>query len=92
MARWVDLARVEMSESEERIRDQVADWKPEREDRARPCHAGELAKGAFEIPQVLEHAEASQRIELAYTIEPNTWQGETRLQLCLKDVRTEVRG
>jgi single-stranded-DNA-specific exonuclease len=29
-----------------------------------------------------------QRIELAYTIEPNTWQGETRLQLCVKDVRT----
>jgi single-stranded-DNA-specific exonuclease len=28
-----------------------------------------------------------QRIELAYTIEPNTWQGETRLQLCVKDVR-----
>jgi single-stranded-DNA-specific exonuclease len=26
-------------------------------------------------------------IELAYTIEPNTWQGETRLQLCVKDVR-----
>jgi single-stranded-DNA-specific exonuclease len=33
-----------------------------------------------------------QRIELAYTIEPNTWQGETRLQLCLKDVRTGARG
>jgi single-stranded-DNA-specific exonuclease len=29
-----------------------------------------------------------QRIELAYTIEPNTWQGETRLQLCVKDVKT----
>jgi single-stranded-DNA-specific exonuclease len=28
-----------------------------------------------------------QRIELAYTIEPNTWQGETRLQLCAKDVK-----
>ena len=27
------------------------------------------------------------RIELAYTIEPNTWQGETRLQLCVKDLR-----
>ncbi|MDT4969788.1 MAG: single-stranded-DNA-specific exonuclease [Acidobacteriota bacterium] len=27
-------------------------------------------------------------IELAYTIEPNTWQGETRLQLCVRDVRT----
>ncbi|HEX8652519.1 MAG TPA: single-stranded-DNA-specific exonuclease RecJ [Pyrinomonadaceae bacterium] len=27
------------------------------------------------------------RIELAYTIEPNTWQGETRLQLCVKDMR-----
>jgi single-stranded-DNA-specific exonuclease len=30
------------------------------------------------------------RIELAYTIEPNTWQGETRLQLCVQDIR--IRG
>ncbi|HKR00288.1 MAG TPA: single-stranded-DNA-specific exonuclease RecJ [Pyrinomonadaceae bacterium] len=30
---------------------------------------------------------AGQRIELAYTLEPNTWQGETRLQLCVKDVK-----
>jgi single-stranded-DNA-specific exonuclease len=29
-----------------------------------------------------------QRIELAYTIEPNTWKGETRLQLIVKDMRT----
>ena len=29
-----------------------------------------------------------QRIELAYTIEPNTWQGETRLQLCVKDLKS----
>jgi single-stranded-DNA-specific exonuclease len=29
------------------------------------------------------------RIELAYTIEPNTWQGETRLQLCVKDMRKQ---
>ena len=29
-----------------------------------------------------------QRIELAYTIEPNTWKGETRLQLCVRDMRT----
>jgi single-stranded-DNA-specific exonuclease len=28
-----------------------------------------------------------QRIELAYTIEPNTWQGETRLQLFVKDLK-----
>ena len=28
-----------------------------------------------------------QSIELAYTIEPNTWRGETRLQLCVKDLR-----
>ncbi|PYS48661.1 MAG: single-stranded-DNA-specific exonuclease RecJ [Acidobacteria bacterium] len=28
-----------------------------------------------------------ERIELAYTVEPNTWQGETRLQLCVKDIR-----
>jgi single-stranded-DNA-specific exonuclease len=27
------------------------------------------------------------RIELAHTIEPNTWQGETRLQLCVKDMK-----
>jgi single-stranded-DNA-specific exonuclease len=26
-------------------------------------------------------------IELAYTLEPNTWQGQTRLQLCVKDMR-----
>jgi single-stranded-DNA-specific exonuclease len=26
-------------------------------------------------------------IELAYTIEPNTWKGETRLQLCVRDLR-----
>jgi len=28
-----------------------------------------------------------ERIELAYTVEPNTWQGETRLQLCVRDMR-----
>jgi single-stranded-DNA-specific exonuclease len=28
-----------------------------------------------------------QRIELAYTIEPNTWKGETRLQLCVRDMK-----
>jgi len=28
-----------------------------------------------------------QRIELAYTLEPNTWRGETRLQLCVRDLR-----
>jgi single-stranded-DNA-specific exonuclease len=33
---------------------------------------------------------ANARIELAYTIEPNTWQGETRLQLCVKDVRADA--
>ncbi|HEX8846672.1 MAG TPA: single-stranded-DNA-specific exonuclease RecJ [Pyrinomonadaceae bacterium] len=33
-----------------------------------------------------------QRIELAYTMEPNTWQGETRLQLCVKDMRAGDRG
>jgi single-stranded-DNA-specific exonuclease len=27
------------------------------------------------------------RIELAYTVEPNTWQGVTRLQLCVKDMK-----
>ena len=27
------------------------------------------------------------RIELAYTLEPNTWQGVTRLQLVVKDIR-----
>jgi single-stranded-DNA-specific exonuclease len=30
------------------------------------------------------------RIELAYTLEPNTWQGVTRLQLCVKDMRKAV--
>jgi single-stranded-DNA-specific exonuclease len=28
-----------------------------------------------------------QHIQLAYTIEPNTWRGETRLQLCVKDLK-----
>jgi single-stranded-DNA-specific exonuclease len=28
-----------------------------------------------------------QRIELAYTVEPNTWKGETRLQLIVKDMK-----
>ena len=28
------------------------------------------------------------RIEMAYTLELNTWQGETRLQLCVQDVKT----
>jgi single-stranded-DNA-specific exonuclease len=32
------------------------------------------------------------RIELAYTVEPNTWQGETRLQLVVKDVKTGAGG
>jgi single-stranded-DNA-specific exonuclease len=27
------------------------------------------------------------RIEMAYTLELNTWQGETRLQLCVQDIR-----
>ncbi|MBD0370960.1 MAG: single-stranded-DNA-specific exonuclease RecJ [Pyrinomonadaceae bacterium] len=27
------------------------------------------------------------RIEMAYTLELNTWQGETRLQMCVQDVR-----
>jgi single-stranded-DNA-specific exonuclease len=30
---------------------------------------------------------AHDRIELAYTVEPNTWQGVTRLQLCVQDMR-----
>jgi single-stranded-DNA-specific exonuclease len=30
---------------------------------------------------------AGARIELAYTLELNTWQGETRLQLCVQDLR-----
>ncbi|HEX8773805.1 MAG TPA: single-stranded-DNA-specific exonuclease RecJ [Pyrinomonadaceae bacterium] len=29
------------------------------------------------------------RIELAYTVEPNTWQGVTRLQLCVQDIRRQ---
>lgn len=32
-----------------------------------------------------------ERIELAYTLEPNTWQGVTRLQLCVKDMKAEGR-
>ena len=27
------------------------------------------------------------RIELAYTLESNTWRDETRLQLCVEDMR-----
>lgn len=34
---------------------------------------------------------AHDRIEMAYTLEPNTWQGVTRLQLCVQDVKTDVR-
>jgi single-stranded-DNA-specific exonuclease len=30
---------------------------------------------------------AGARIELAYTLELNTWQGETRLQLCVQDLK-----
>jgi single-stranded-DNA-specific exonuclease len=29
------------------------------------------------------------RIEMAYTVEPNTWQGVTRLQLCVQDIRKQ---
>jgi single-stranded-DNA-specific exonuclease len=29
----------------------------------------------------------NERIEIAYTVEPNTWQGVTRLQLCVQDIR-----
>ena len=32
------------------------------------------------------------RIELAYTVEPNTWQGETRLQLCVRDMKAGDHG
>ncbi|HEX8141955.1 MAG TPA: single-stranded-DNA-specific exonuclease RecJ [Pyrinomonadaceae bacterium] len=32
---------------------------------------------------------ANDRIEMAYTVEPNTWQGVTRLQLCVQDVRRQ---
>jgi single-stranded-DNA-specific exonuclease len=28
-------------------------------------------------------------IQLAYTIEPNTWRGETRLQLCVRDMKEQ---
>jgi single-stranded-DNA-specific exonuclease len=31
--------------------------------------------------------QAGARIEMAYTLELNTWQGETRLQLCVQDLR-----
>jgi single-stranded-DNA-specific exonuclease len=31
------------------------------------------------------------RIELAYTLEPNTWQGVKRLQLIVKDMKAEAR-
>lgn len=34
---------------------------------------------------------AHDRIEMAYTVEPNTWQGVTRLQLCVQDVKTDAR-
>jgi single-stranded-DNA-specific exonuclease len=30
---------------------------------------------------------ANTRIEVAYTVEPNTWQGVTRLQLCVQDLK-----
>jgi hypothetical protein len=31
---------------------------------------------------------AGQGIELAYTVETNTWRGETRLQLIVKDMKS----
>ncbi len=34
--------------------------------------------------------EPEKRIELAYTPESNTWRGNTRLQLIVKDLRTEI--
>jgi single-stranded-DNA-specific exonuclease len=40
--------------------------------------------GLADLEQTLN---ANTRIELAYTVEPNTWQGETRLQLCVKDMK-----
>jgi single-stranded-DNA-specific exonuclease len=42
--------------------------------------------GVGEIEQTIT---TGARIELAYTVEPNTWQGETRLQLCVKDMRKQ---
>jgi single-stranded-DNA-specific exonuclease len=30
-----------------------------------------------------------QHIQLAYTVEPNTWRGETRLQLCVRDMKEQ---
>ena len=32
---------------------------------------------------------ADDRIEVAYTVEPNTWQGVTRLQLCVQDIKRQ---
>ncbi len=45
--------------------------------------------GVEEIQGQTLHAD--DRIEMAYTVEPNTWQGVTRLQLSVQDVRTEGR-
>ncbi|HEV2914330.1 MAG TPA: single-stranded-DNA-specific exonuclease RecJ [Pyrinomonadaceae bacterium] len=33
---------------------------------------------------------AGDRIEMAYTLEANTWQGTTRLQLCVQDIRADA--
>jgi single-stranded-DNA-specific exonuclease len=43
--------------------------------------------GVEEIGERTLHAH--DRIEMAYTLEPNTWQGVTRLQLCVQDVRKQ---
>ena len=45
--------------------------------------------GVEELAGQTLHAGAC--IELAYTLETNTWQGETRLQLCVQDIRTDIR-
>ena len=33
---------------------------------------------------------AGDRIEMAYTVEQNTWRGETRLQLCVQDLKAVI--
>jgi single-stranded-DNA-specific exonuclease len=41
------------------------------------------------VEEAKQTPEADDRIELAYTLEPNTWQGVTRLQLIVKDLRKQ---
>src|SRR5450759_594862 len=61
----MDLAWVESCKPEECIRDGVAHRKAQSKDGARPRHTSEFAQRTIQIGQVLENAEASERVKFA---------------------------